>query len=350
MAALNFVAADDGLEDDPKVQTLARLLKVSRPMAFWFVIRWQRLILQRGNHVMGSLPKNYTGDDIAAFLDFKGGARRLTDAMKKQGFLSFKKGRGFFYPGWSDTTTGRYASRREEDRLWHEQKRKEGRSSVARPSADVVRPSADTSSDGRTTSSRHPIVRKEETSAELPPDPPPPGGPSLADARWDWLLEHAPTPQDSGFCKRLLGPMSIDAWDLVRGAYNRPSQPGASISKKFLRVLAWPTDQFLKKEAYLRFRPRKRPDRRATTSSTPAGAMDTLAEIENRHLDGDAFLVGFLRDPDRPEAKKQEARERWLAEPANKGRQPPWTNTGAQQNGTPTPLSARKAPSPAVPT
>lgn len=34
MAALSFVAAEDGLEEDPKLKTLARLLKVARPWPF----------------------------------------------------------------------------------------------------------------------------------------------------------------------------------------------------------------------------------------------------------------------------------------------------------------------------
>src|SRR4051812_36853863 len=98
MPALNFVAADDGLEEDPKLRTLAKILKERRSTAFWWVMRWQRLILQKGNHLSGALPKTYTAHDIATFLDFNGPPHRLIDAMKRQGYLSFKKGRGFCYP------------------------------------------------------------------------------------------------------------------------------------------------------------------------------------------------------------------------------------------------------------
>jgi len=87
MAALNFVAAEDGLEEDPKLLGLARILKVPRGMAFWYVLRWQRLILRRGNHMLGSLPKNFRAEDVAGFLEFRGNPRRLIDAMKKQGLV-----------------------------------------------------------------------------------------------------------------------------------------------------------------------------------------------------------------------------------------------------------------------
>ena len=313
MAALNFVAADDGLEDDPKLLTLARLLKVSRPMAFWFVMRWQRLILDRGNHVSGSLPRNYTADDIAAYLEFKGGARRLIEAMKMQGYLSFKKGRGFFYPAWDDTTTGRYAHRREEDRIWHEDKRKQQRrSSAVRPSSDVVRQSADTSADGLTTSSRQPTGRKEESSGERPPDPPPAGGASLADTRWDWLERAAPTPQNRSACKRVLEAMTTEDWALVQRAYGLLHDPGASISRKNRRVLSWPTDLFLAKQGFLRFRPPARPTRTPVTRSPIPPEPDPLVEL----------------------GKPQEWREAWLADPINKGRLPPWYSASDHQNGT----------------
>ncbi len=344
MAALNFVAAEDGLEDDPKLKTLARLLKVARPLAFWFVMRLRRLILTTGNHLSGFLPKNYGSNDIAAYLEFEGAAQRLIDAMKKQGYLGYKKGRGFFYPGWSDLTTGRYACRRERDRQSKVESRKSESSAWLAVSKFLI-PAADASSDRRATSSPDPTGRKKESNPELPPDPPPTGGACLADARWDWVQEHAPTPQNSRVCKAILGAMSVETWDAVQRAYSLIGQPGASISKKNSRVLNWPTDQFLRKEAYLRFLPRKRP-----TRTKPVTAMDTLAELERRQADGDAFLMDFLRDPDQPDAKKQQRRERWLADPVNQDRKRPWEGIPAQENGVsahpitpPHPPSARES-------
>ena len=194
--ALNFVAIDDGLEDDPKLLTLARILKVPRPMAFWFVFRWLRLILQKGNHISGSLPKSYTGADVATFLEFKGDPRRLIDAMKRQGYVSFKKGRGFFYPGWKEGTTGHYAFKRAEDRIRKEEERRSRRETVVRPSADVLGSSSNRPQDSPRTINGQSTGRNEGSSSDLPPLAPPAGGDSVADARWDWLFEHAPTPQN----------------------------------------------------------------------------------------------------------------------------------------------------------
>ena len=146
------------------------------------------------------------------------------------------------------------------------------------------------------------------------------------------MLEHAPTAQNSRVCKRFLELLSPEGWDLVQRAYNLLSQTGASISKKNLRVLHWPTDQFLRKEAYLRFVPRKRPTR---TTTTPVPAIDELAEVERRQVAGDEFLMEFLRDPDQSEAKKQQRRERWLADPANKDRRRPWEGVAHHENGFP---------------
>ena len=176
MPALNFVAADDGLEEDPKLLTLARLLREPRSTAFWYVMRWQRLILQKGNHLSGALPKSYTAEDIATFLDFKGDPRRLIDAMKRQGYLVFKKGRGFCYPAWGDTTTGRYACRREEERLRKETERRNRRSANAGRSSDVLGLSADERPEGPRTVDGQSTGRKQGSTEDLPPDPPPGGG------------------------------------------------------------------------------------------------------------------------------------------------------------------------------
>jgi hypothetical protein len=324
MPALNFVAAEDGLEDDPKLLGLARLLKVPRAIAFYYVMRWQRLILHRGNHSLGSLPKSYTADDIAGFLGHKGDPNRLTLAMKKQGYLSYKKGRGYFYPAWKDTTTGRYACKRERDRLWHERQRTGARSAVERPSADVDRPSSDASAERLTTSERHQTGRNEESRSGLPPNPPPAGGASVADARWRWLEENAPTPQGREVCKKILERMTEEDWALVQRGYRALGQAGASISKKNRRALLWPTDQFLRKEAYLRFLPLARPTKTPSKPSASQLESDPTADIEGRLHGGDRFVTELLSDPDQPEEKKNAARNRWLADPANKDRRPPW--------------------------
>jgi hypothetical protein len=328
VAALNFVAIEDGLEEDPKLLGLGKLLGVPRQIAVWYVFRLRRLILRSGDHLHGSLPRNVTVDDIASFLDFKGSSRRLVDALKSQGYLGFRKGRGFYCPGWRETTTGHYAWRREEDRLWHERRRLLKRASPERLSLDVVRQPGDTSSDRVTTSERIRTESNESSGAERPPDPPPVGGDSLADARWKWLEEHAPTPQNRDACKRILGPMSEQDWALVQRSYGLLRGPGTSISKRNRRPLYWPTIRFLREQAYLRFggigRPARTPPK--PRPSPPRGeSFDAVGEDLARRLVGaDAFVTDMLRDPELSEEKKAEARERWLANPENAGRVPPW--------------------------
>jgi len=333
MAALNFVAAEDGLEDDPKLRGLAKTLRVPRPMAFWFVMRWRRLILARGNHLSGFLPKNYAKHDIAAYLEFSGDAERLVDAMKSQGFMACKKGRGYFYPEWRDTITGRYAHRRELDRLAHDQKRQATRAAPGRQSDDVGRRSVDTPADGRTTSSEDQRGSNEGNGAGRPPDPPPAGGDSVAGARWQWLLDNAPTCQNSRGCTEILRGMAPADWELVMAAYRHLETGAPSISKKNRRVLEWPTDQFLRKQAYLRFRPKQRPTRKAAMVQTAEAVDVDKVEKRVRQEAADTFLRQLLSDPDQPASHKEAAKERWLAEPTNLNRAPPWRELTPHHNG-----------------
>jgi hypothetical protein len=324
MAAPNFVAIEDGLEENPKLLGLAKILGVPRERAFWFVYRLRRLVFVEGDGVSGQLPKTIFAHDVASFLGVKGRSPRLIDALKKQGFLGYRKGRGFYYPSWTDTVTGRYASHREEDRLRKERTRR-ALAAGNRAADDVQGPSVDASSDAPRTVRGNQAERNESNGQSLPPDPPPAGGASLADERWDWLYGHAPTAQDREYCKRKLASMSEEDWALVKGAYGLLPNPPPALSRKNRRALLWPTDQFLRKGAYLRFRNAIRPARtapRAPTNPTPAESVDDLAR---RMEERDAFIREMLRDPEVPEKKKAEARDRWLAEPQNAGRQPPWT-------------------------
>lgn len=181
MPAFHWVAIESGLEDDPKLLSFARSLRVKRETAFWYVYRWRVLVVQQGEHLTGSLPKKYSAQDIASFIDFPGEPRRLVAAMKKAGFLAYKKGRGFFYPGWTDTVTGEYAARREDDRA-RKLKEREARRLRALPVqaavVDVLGWSVDASADRPRTSSGHPEESNEGRTPDRPPDSPPAGGPS----------------------------------------------------------------------------------------------------------------------------------------------------------------------------
>ncbi len=330
MPALNFVAADDGLEDDPKLLALARMMKVPRLLAFGSVLRWQRLILQRGDHLQGSLPQRYFAADIAAFLDFRRDPERLVEAMEKCGFLGHRKGHGYYFPDWIHTTTGRYAHRRETERLQQERLRAKNRPSRTERPANGVQQSADVdrrSADSLPTSVRQTGERKEarnqETISEIPPYPPPPGG-DFADARWRWVEEHAPRPRNRTVCMRILATIPDGEWEQVQAAYQTLQQPGANLSKRDRRALEGPTDLFLGRQVYLQFGRKKQPVKTPRARVTSARTVSAAEGAAERAAAGDAFVVQYLADPDVSEEKKAQARERWLASPENTNRHPPW--------------------------
>jgi hypothetical protein len=326
MAALNFVASEDGLEESPKLLGLARALRVPRRDAFWFVIRLRRLVLQHGNHITGILPKQFTDDDIAGFLEFEGKAKLLTNQLKVQGFIGRRKGRQFYYPDWVNTVTGQYAARRESDRLWHEQQRR------TRQSADVARPSADASSDGLSTSDDNQTGRKEGRTAGLPPVPPPAGGATLGAERWGWLLENAPTPQNREVCVGYLQGLSPDDWTLVQYAYTTRKQADRNISRKNARTLEWATDIWLRKQAYLRFRGYWLASQNASTKAkaepgtkpTKKSAEEEKAELKAKSL---TYLLALLADPNASESKKDKAKADWSTTWGDQ----PWTATSKRK-------------------
>jgi hypothetical protein len=298
MAALNFVAVEDGLEESPKIGTLSRMLRVKKSDAVWFVIRLRRMVLNHGNHITGSIPRQFTDEDIASFLDFDGRAKALIVQLKRQGYLVRKAGRGYFYPDWENTITGRYASQRERDRLWHERDRKNRRSN------DVGRQSNDTSADSRTTSSDIQTGRKEGRKSADTPLSAPQGGPSQGASRWDWLMENAPTPQNRGVCTRFLDAMSAADWELVQFAYTVRQKGASNISQKNARTLAWPTDVFLRKTAFLRFAGYLRTFKNA--SSEAASKAKTEPQTSPEDLVRNAWL--FLQDTlSRPKTTAEQA-------------------------------------------
>lgn len=332
--SLNFVAAEDGLEDGPKFLKLARILKVPRSAAFWSLMRLRRLIVNEGNGITGALPKTYDAEDIAVFLEWPGRSAALVAAFKATGFLSFRRGRGFFYPGWQQTVTGSYAHAREKVREADRRRKRGGeRENGEKTSGGIPADSAGihVESGGETPESRH---KGSKDSGGTPPNPPRDGGDSLADARWQWVLENAPTPQNPAYCKPLLAQMSADDWALVQRAWGpegRVRPDGSPICVRDARVLAWPSDAFLRKQAFLRWRPK--PPRRpiARASSEVAKVVVSPAEqLERRLAETDAYVMQALADPDLPEAKKRELREKWLAKSENAERAPPWKK---QPNG-----------------
>jgi hypothetical protein len=326
--SLNFVAAEDGLEEDPQLLGVARALKVPRSEAYWFVMRLRRFVLNYGNHLTGAIAKKYGSEDIAAYLDWRGRADKLVDALRHAGYLGFKKGRGFFYPGWDQTITGYYAHRREADRRWHEADRKKRRNDGR---ANIDGASADASADGRSdifTKTDSKEERKGEPAAPVPsPEPPPGGGDRGADARWAWLLENAPTPQNRERCVQMLGRLSDDDWALVQRAYGLARQSDAPISVKNKKVLLWPTDRFLSQQAFFRFRPPTTSKQKRPNGAPSAAAREALDEAAEKAAQAERqrrFLLELLADPDVDEREKERHRRAWLADPDHAGQTPPW--------------------------
>lgn len=332
MPAFNFVAIESGLEDDPKLLSMAKVLGVKREAAFWYVYRWRVLIVQQGMYLTGSLPKKYTAQDLASFVDFRGAPRRLIDAMKEAGFLSYRKGCGFFYPAWKDTVTGDFAADKERRRIGKAKKRadlKDGPPIVPGQAPDVPETSRDASPDQPGTSHGHPEERNERSEVGGPPGPPRAGGSSIADERWEWLLQNAPTPQNPDRSKKYLAVMSDIEWAVVRRAYGRLQESRSSMSRKEirdLRVLSWATDKFLQEQAYLRFRVVDRPKRKAPEGERPVFVVTPADELKQRLAASDDFVLEFLGDPEQSDLAKEDAKRRWKAVPENADRCPPWVD------------------------
>lgn len=157
----------------------------------------------------------------------------------------------------------------------------------------------------------------------------------MASARWEWLRENAPNPQNPEVSRKLLGELSQEDWQTVQQAYGQLKVPAGGVgtpSRKKTRVLGWPTDLFLRKHAFLQFRS-KTPKPRPASAPVKVVELDPAQELETRLVQVDGYLMQLLNDPDVPEAKKQAAREKWLATPENKGRRPPWKLPTSNGNG-----------------
>ena len=313
MASLNFVAVEDGLEENPKIKTLSRLVRVPRGMAVWFIVRLRRMILDHGDHITGVLPKRFSDEDIASFLEFDGKSSVLVESLKRQGYLKRKSGRGFIYPDWQNTITGRYASQRERDRAWHEKERSNRRS------ADVVTTSSDTCTDGRPTSADIQTGRKKGRESSLPPVPPPQGGQDLGASRWGWLLANAPTPQNRDVCMRYLSEMSPDDWSLVQYAYGCGNKGGGNISKKNSRTLDWPTDVFLRKTVFLRFSGSQRTFMNASSKAKVKVEAEAAKGPEDAARSAWQWLKEYLDDPmwdsSEKEQRKVQFEIKWKCRP-----------------------------------
>lgn len=348
--ALNWVASEDGLEDNPKILSMARALKVPRALAYWYVMRWRRFILNYSTNLeAGTIPKIHTADDVAAFLEFKGPAKRLVDELRRGGFLATRRGGGFCYPGWADTVTGHYVLKRAGDARRKEETReaarraREGGGDEQRSSGkpeDGPHPvrgqAVDASADSPRPVHGETDIKKESPSEDGragPPDPPLQGG---AD-RWRWLLENAPRPQNPSACIPILDRMPPDEWALVQRAYGtltEVSPGGGSIYLRRKKALEAPTDVFLRKGAHWQFVERKPATAKRVKRPAEAPKEDPAAVVARERAQAVSLLLDRLADPDVPESKKERLRAEWTA---NHGDapwlEPPPAELAAQEGG-----------------
>jgi hypothetical protein len=107
---------------------------------------------------------------------------------------------------------------------------------------------------------------------------------------------------------QLLDRMSADDWTLTQYAYERRLKAGPSISQKHLRTLAWPTDVFLKKTAFLRFTGHMRTFKNASIEAEKNPGKTARANPKQDALDVKKaawdFLRAYLEDPTWSESKK----------------------------------------------
>jgi hypothetical protein len=314
--ALNFVAAEEGLEDSPELIQLARELKVPRSEAFWFVMRVRRLVILSGNMRTGALSRTHTPSRIAGFLEWSRSPTRLISALKQASFLKSRKGRGFFYVNWGDTITGRYARRREIDRIRHERA-----NDLRGASVEIPRNVRGASAEPLHHSEGNRDKASKQGAGDRPPGPPQPGGASEALARWNWILEHAPCPQNRKACEAILGRMPDDEWALVQRAYDATLRTGPPIalSRRTLSALEWGTDRFLAKQAYFRFKPR--PEVSKTGRGKRVRPED---ELRARQEAADRYVTELFADPHSTAAQRATAKRVWLSNPDNRDRRPPW--------------------------
>lgn len=98
-------------------------------------------------------------------------------------------------------------------------------------------------------------------------------------------------------------------------------------------MLAWPSDAFLRKQAFLRWRPKPPPRPIVRAPASAVRVISPAAELEKRLLETDSYVMQALDDPDLADEKKKEIREKWLERPENRDRVPPWKKAAQPTNG-----------------
>lgn len=312
---VHFVAVRVGRSTDPKeVLGLARRLKVTRAAALGFVVLWEEFILEVGDALTGRV-QGYAAEHVAAKCGWEGSPQAFVKALKEAGLLRTQR-RVFLHPYWLQSITGQYARERAELREAWRRKKREQRQTVDVP---IMSP-GQVGDVHRMSSGKTDIEREINGNGAAPPRSPPSGGDSISAARWAWLLEHAPNPQNRDASCKYLALLSDDEWALVQEAYGRLEHGRGPLSSGKRRALNWPTHRFLSHQAYLQFR-RKTPSKGRQPNGQPTEPIkvENAGALSTQPL---AFLLAQLADPDLSDAKKEQLRKRWQAE--HPGESPPW--------------------------
>lgn len=256
MSATLFVAAEVGFWNNPKTLTFARTVR--KPDAGSMILRLREFFLLHGQG--GVLPRNFDAEDIATGVGWNGKPHIVVNALVRIGVLQRRRGR-WIYPGWADTVTGFWEEKKLKDRSRKERERElkadwkdafpgdpwpgveeaerrlsgaDGPGSVRGPSADEDRTNPDKASN-----------QGPAGAGRQAPSAPERGGA----ARWGWMLENHPRPEDPAACTRILGGLTEAEWELVKFAvphlarihgWNTPSRiKKCPNSRAFLERSVW---------------------------------------------------------------------------------------------------------------
>ena len=259
-----YVAVSIGLESNPKVQALARRLKLPIPHVLGLLALWDAFILKFGDARTGRV-KGFTASEIADGLYWDGSPRGLLAELKRAGVLQPQRST-FFHPFWLETPTGWFANnradRRHRDMVRKREEREMERAArelaLAREMGisveDVRRLSGGRPLDGRATTpdgADQPLTEGTGVGGP-PPCPPQAGGGSdqVAEERYRWLKIHRKNTCKRARCLPYLRTMSADTWAKVQWVVLELKSGRLSIQGRGKIAVRSLTPDFLANEYY----------------------------------------------------------------------------------------------------
>ncbi len=317
-----FVAMRVGRIHDPReVLGLATELKVRPVEALGFVLLWEEFILEVGDSLKGKV-RGYRPEHIAAKLTYPGKPGVLIRAMENAGVLGRQRNT-FFHPYWFETVTGHYARQRAERREYEREKKRrqrverEAAAAAAGESADsseILSPGTTPGQPGDSRGDRvgNPDIKKERKGAAGPggPPSPPQGGGGVGFARWEQILPLLKRPINPTGCILLLTAMSSEYWDLCLWVLENAEREGLSSLSRKRRAFDLDSYEFLRKSAFLQFRPEYK---KKLSAPPPVPLQVEQAESEREHLERRRKnLVAVLSDPEATPSRKALWRRNFL--------------------------------------